>query len=124
MKKYWALWAFAALLLCIFFWAFLGSVEDNGKEYALLSILEIVVYGFLALLFLIFSAGYWCGIGMLIDKRFPNLPKWANYIMLVIMGVIYVLLLFKIIDGGKSFKTKYDDYKYQKKFEYERGVEL
>lgn len=124
MKKYWALWVFAAMLLCIFFWAFLGSVEENGKEYALLGVLEIVMYGFFALLFLLFNAGYWCGIGMLMDKRFPNLPKWANYTTLAIMAIVYVWLLYEIIDGGKILEEKYNDYKYQKKFEYERGVEL
>lgn len=119
MKKYWPLWAFIALLSCIFFWGFFGSVEENGKEYALLSVLEIVMYGFFALLFLLLNAGYWCGIGMFMDKRFPNLPKWANYITLAIVAIIYVCLLFVTIYGGKILEEKYSDYKYQKKFEYE-----
>lgn len=45
MKKYWALWVFIFILGGILFWVFLCDVESNGKEYALLEVFAVVLWG-------------------------------------------------------------------------------
>lgn len=124
MKKYWLLWVFLALVIGIFFWTFLGDVEENGKEYALLSAFKLVIWAVFAIVALLFNAGYWGGIGMLLDKYFPNMPKWASNTILVVMVCVYILLIPLVIDLGERFNSWYDDYQFQKKFEYQYNVEL
>lgn len=118
MKKYWFLWLFAFFIVGLFFLRFLDDVEENGKEYALLEYFKIVIWAIALFIGLICSAGYWLGIGKLLEKLFPNMPEWANKPICVIMMAIYIWLIFLYIDGAKVFTDWYDSYQYQKKMEY------
>lgn len=124
MKKYWALWVFIFILGGILFWVFLCDVESNGKEYALLEVFAVVLWGIFAILALALNIAYWAGIARLIDKYTKNAPKWFCYILLVIYAALGIWLECKLYDGGKYIEEQYKEYQFQKKFEYKYHVDF
>ncbi|HBF06262.1 MAG TPA: hypothetical protein DDW28_09320 [Prevotella sp.] len=105
-------------------WAFLGEVEDGGRVYALLSVLEIVLWGVCAILLLVVSIAYWGGIAKLIDKYIKNAPKWLYWLVFIIYAVVGIWMECKLCNIGDYMEKQYKIYQYQKKFEYKYNVDL
>lgn len=124
MKKYWVLWVFIFILGGILFWVFLCDVESNGKEYALLEVFAVVLWGVFAILALVLNIAYWAGIARLIGKYTKNAPKWFCYILLVVYAALGIWLECKLCDGGKYIEEQYKEYQFQKKFEYKYHVDF
>lgn len=124
MKKYWALWIFVFMLGGVLFWAFLCDVEDNGKEYALLEVFAVVLWGIFAILALALNIAYWSGIAKLIDRYTKNASKWVSYLLLVIYAALGIWLECKLCNVGNYIEEQYKDYLFQKKFEYKYHIDL
>lgn len=122
MKKYWALWLFLFVIGGFFFWLFLDDVEDNGKEYALLEVFAVVLWGIFAILALALNIAYWAGIAKLIDKYLKNVSKHINYIVIAIYVILGVWLECKLVNGAELLEKQYKDYQFQLEFEHKHHI--
>ena len=122
MKKWLWVALLASMVIVPLFWAFLKEVEENGAAYGMLDILGVIlaVIG-IGVFLVLFSAFGYLG-STLWDKYVKKLPSWLGNILSFAFVAIGLLLGYLLYAGVCIISDTYDNYMFQKKFEYKYHI--
>ena len=122
MKKWFWVGLSASIIIIPLFWAFLKEVEENGAAYSMLDILGVIFGIIECVVFIVLFTIFGYLGNTLWDKYAKKLPSLLANVLSLAFVAVGLLLGYLLYLGVGILSDTYDDYMFQKKFEYKYHI--